>query len=168
MENKNNPPVEFTIARVFAAPRALVYQALTEVDRLAQWWGPKGFTMVRATLDLRPGGRYHYLMRSPDGHEMWGRFSYVEVVPPSRLVFTNAFSDAAGNAVRAPFSPTWPLEVLNVLTLEEQDGKTTVTMRGAPHQATAEEIRTFDGHRPSMQQGFGGTFDQLDEYLKKS
>jgi uncharacterized protein YndB with AHSA1/START domain len=168
MANKNNSPMEFTISRVFDAPRDLVFQALTEVDRLAQWWGPKGFTMVRSTLDLRPGGRYHYLLRSPDGQEMWGRFSYREVEPPARLVFTNSFSDAAGHAVRAPFSSTWPLEVLNVLTLEEKDGKTTVTLRGTPHAATAEEIRTFDGHHASMQQGFGGTFDQLDDYLRKS
>jgi len=170
MENPNDPPApagEFTISRVFDAPRALVFQALTEVDRLAQWWGPTGFTMVRSTLDLRPGGRYHYLMRSPDGHELWGRFSYREVVPPARIVFTNAFSDAAGNATRAPFSPTWPLEVLNVLTLDEKDGRTTLTLRGTPVHATDEEIRTFDGHRPSMQQGFGGTFDQLDAYLRK-
>jgi len=106
-------------------------------------------------------------LRSPDGHVMWGRFVYREIVPPERIVFTNSFSDAAGAAVRAPFSPTWPLEVLNTLTLTEAAGLTTVTMRGAPVNATPEERQTFEGHFPSLQQGFGGTFDQLAAYLAK-
>lgn len=167
MENSPATNQEFTITRQFDAPRALVFRALTEADRLAQWWGPTGFEMVSAKVDLRPGGLFHYQMRSPQGQVMWGRFVYREIVPPERIVFTNSFSDAAGGATRAPFSPTWPLEVLNTLTLTEAAGRTAVTLRGGPFNATPEERRTFEGHFPSMQQGFGGTFDQLAAYLAK-
>src|SRR5205085_4388835 len=108
---------EFTITRVFDAPRELVWKAITESERLMRWWGPKGFTMQVAQLDLRPGGVFHYSMRSPGGNDMWGKFVYREVVAPERLVFVNSFSDAEGNLTRNPFSPSWPLEILNTWTL---------------------------------------------------
>ena len=60
----------------------------------------------------------------------------------------------------------WPLQVLNTLTFEEHDGKTTMTLRGAPEGATAEERELFRSLFGSMQQGFGGTFDQLETYLR--
>lgn len=159
---------ELVITRVFDAPRDLVWKAWTEVERLARWWGPKGATWVSATLDLRPGGAFHYCMRSPDGFDMWGKFVYREVAPPERLVFTTAFSDAQGNTVRAPFSADWPLQILNTLTFAEQDGKTAVTLRGGPYEATETERRMFEENAPSLQQGFKGTFEQLDEYLSSA
>ena len=158
----------FVITRTFDAPRTLVFQAFTESERLAQWWGPKGFAMLVSRLDLRPGGVFHYQMRSPDGHAMWGKFVYREIVAPERIVFVNSFADEAGNLVRHPASPTWPLEVLSILTLTEQAGKTTLTLTGYPINATEAERKTFEDGRSSMQQGFSGTWDQLDAYLAKA
>jgi uncharacterized protein YndB with AHSA1/START domain len=103
---------EFAILRVFDAPRDLVWKAFTKRERLAQWWGPKGFKILVSKLDLRPGGIFHYCMQSPDGQEMWGRFVYREIVAPERIVHINSFSDDKGGITRAPFSSTWPLEVL--------------------------------------------------------
>jgi uncharacterized protein YndB with AHSA1/START domain len=54
------------------------------------------------------------------------------------------------------------------LTLTENDGKTTLTLRGGPINATEEELKAFEGMRPMVQQGFVGTFDQLDAYLAKN
>ena len=162
---------EFVISRVFDAPRDLVWKAWTEPERLAQWWGPKGCTIRVAKLDVRPGGVFHYAMQFRTGHDMWGRFVYREILPPERLVFVNSFSDANGGITRAPFpqiGPTWPLEVLNKLTLSEEGGKTALTLRGGPLDATEEERKTYAGMFDSMQQGFTGTFDQLAEYLVKS
>lgn len=168
MEKKNDTPAsEFTITRVFDAPRQLVWDAWTQAHRLAEWWGPKGSTMKVAKLDLRPGGTFHYSMATPDGHEMWGKFIYHEIAPPQRLVLVNSFSDAAGNVVRAPFSQEWPLEVRNVMTLTESGGMTTLILKGAPINATEAERRKFDSFHESMNQGFGGTFDQLAAYLAR-
>jgi uncharacterized protein YndB with AHSA1/START domain len=61
---------------------------------------------------------------------MWGRFVYREIVAPERIVFINSFSDEEGNITRAPFSPTWPLEVLNTLTLSEHEGKIYLPFEG--------------------------------------
>lgn len=159
---------EFVITRVLDAPRDLVWQAWTDAERLAQWWGPKGCTIRVGKLDVRPGGVFHYAMQWHAGHDMWGRFVYREIKAPERLVFVNSFSDEVGNITRAPFSQTWPLEVLNHLTLSERDGKTTLTLRGGPINATDEERKTFESMFESLQHGFGGTFDQLDAYLAKT
>ncbi|PWT77326.1 MAG: polyketide cyclase [Chloroflexi bacterium] len=156
---------ELVITRVFDAPRELVWKALTEPDRLAQWWGPAGFEMLASRLDLRPGGVFHYSMRSSDGRVMWGKFVYRELAPPERMVFVNSFSDEEGNVLRSPFSLTWPLEVLNTISLSESGGRTTVTLRGGPINASQEEFDTFRNAQDSVRQGFAGTFDQLAAYL---
>lgn len=156
---------EFSITRVFQAPRALVFKAWTESERLRQWWGPKGFSFVVSTIDLRPGGLFHYCMRSPDGRDMWGKFVFREIAAPERLAFVVSFSDPDGATMRNPFNPDWPAEVLNTLVFTENDGKTTVAMRGSPINATELEIKTFGSHHGSLRQGFAGTLAQLDDYL---
>jgi uncharacterized protein YndB with AHSA1/START domain len=159
---------ELVITRKFDAPRELVFKAWTEPERLQKWWGPKGFTLEVFKFDLRPGGIFLGCQRSPEGHVMWGKFVYQEIKAPEKLVFIQSFSDEEGNTVRAPFSPTWPLEIVNQLTLTEKEGITILTLRGGPINATEEELKAFEGMRPMVQQGFGGTFDQLDDYLAKS
>lgn len=158
---------EFSITRVFDAPRELVWKAVTESDRLTQWWGPKSFTMLHCAVDLRPGGTFRYAMRMPDGREMWGKWVYREITPPEKLVTVVSFTDENGNPVRHPMSPTWPLEVLNTMTLTEQNGKTSMTVSGYPIHATEEELKAYDAGRGSMKQGFTGTFDQLEAYLAR-
>jgi uncharacterized protein YndB with AHSA1/START domain len=161
-------PPDFVITRVFDAPRELVWRAWTERDQLMQWFGPKGFTMPVATLDFRPGGSLLYCLRSPDGKEMWGKFVYREIVPPERIVLVNSFSDANGGLTRHPFSPTWPLELLATTTFAEQNGRTTITLRWTPINASESERQTFDSSHDSMRQGWTGTFDQLDEFLARA
>ena len=168
--NGNHDPAatadrEFVITRTFDAPRDLMFRAWTEEERLKRWWGPKGFTLAACKIDLRPGGVFHYCLQSPGGNEMWGKWTFREVAAPERIVFVSSFSDAEGNMVRAPFSDTWPLEVFSTLTLEERDGQTTVTMRCIAMNATEAERATFEGMFDSMKIGWGGTLDQLAEYL---
>lgn len=159
---------EFAITRVFEAPCELVFKAWTEAERLAQWWGPKGMATSVQRLDLRPGGVLHYRIVLPDGQAVWGKFVFREITPPRRLVFVVSFSDEQEGVTRHPMSQNWPLEVLNTLTLTEEDGKTTLTLRGVPVNATEVERQTFEGGFDSMRQGFGGTMDQLYDYLAKA
>jgi uncharacterized protein YndB with AHSA1/START domain len=158
---------EFVFTRELDAPRDLVWKAFTETERLMQWWGPKGFTMLAAKVDLRPGGVFLYSMRAPNGQVMWGKWVFREIVAPERLATVVSFTDEEGNPLRHPMSPTWPLEVLNTMTLVERDGKTTITIYGTPINAAEEERKTFKDGRASMKQGFTGTLDQLAEYLAK-
>ena len=158
---------ELVIARTFNAPRDLVFKAWSEAEHLAEWWGPKGFSMGVTKLDFRPGGTFHYSMRSPDGQEMWGKFVYEEIAAPERIVYISSFSDAEGKVTRHPMAPTWPLETRSELTFSEDDGRTLLVLRGGPQHATEEERKTFEGALKNVQGGFKGTFDQLEEYLAK-
>jgi uncharacterized protein YndB with AHSA1/START domain len=156
---------ELVITRVFNAPRELVFKAWSDAKHLAQWWGPKGFEMGVMKLDFRPGGEFHYSMKTPDGQTMWGKFIYREIAPPDRLVFVNGFANEKGEFIQSPMINPWPLEILNTVTLTEHAGKTTLTLRGGPINASEEQMQAFENLRASMQQGFKGTFDQLEEYL---
>ena len=155
----------FVLTRSFNAPRELVFRAFTEAERLAKWWGPKGFDLQVKQLDVRPGGTFHYRMVAANGNEMWGKFVYREISAPERILFVSSFSDAEGNVTSSPFGIAFPLRVMNTWTFSEKDGKTTITLRGGPINATEEEVKTYEGMSASMNQGFGGTFDQLDAYL---
>jgi uncharacterized protein YndB with AHSA1/START domain len=158
----------FTITRSFPAPRALVFEAFTRQEHLLHWWGPKGMSMIHTTLDLRPGGMFHYGMRAPNGAEMWGRFVFEEISPPERLVFVSGFSDPQGGLVHHSMAPQFPLEVRNVVTFAEQDGRTTVTLTGGPVGATDEQRAFYESLFDSMQGGFTGTFDQLERFLEEA
>jgi len=158
----------FEIARVFDAPRERVWQAWTEAERLKQWWGPKGFVVTRCKIDLRPGGMMHYCLRTPNGHDMWGKFAYREILKPERLVFVNSFSDPQGGVTRHPGHASWPLEMLSTILFEALGGKTKVTVQWVPADTSTEtERKTFDEGRDSMKMGWSGTFEQFTDYLKK-
>ena len=166
MEKENEPKKDFVITREFNAPLDLVWEVYTKAEHLAKWWGPAGLKMIKCDLDLRTNGMFHYGMETPDGHVMWGKFVYKEIVPKTKIVFVVSFSDEKGGFSRHPMAPNWPLETINTLLLSEKDGKTLLTLKGHPINSTSEEDTLFYGAFEGMNQGFKGTFDQLEEYLK--
>ena len=159
----------FETSRVFDASRDKMWKAWTEVERLKHWWGPKGFTVKSLKNDPRAGGIMHYCLSAPDGSEIWGKFAYKEVVKEKKLVFINSFSDAKGGTTRHPMSPSWPLEMLSTVSFEDAGaGKTKVTVVWLPAPGSTEaEQKTFDEGRAGMNQGWGGTMDQLGGFLSK-
>jgi uncharacterized protein YndB with AHSA1/START domain len=164
----NQPERPFMISRTFDAPRDLVWKAWIEREQMMQWFGPKTFTITSATQDLRTGGFFHYCMVSTDGKEMWGKWTYREIIPPQRIVWVNSFSDAQGGLGRHPFAPEWPAEMLSTAIFAEHEGKTTVTMMWHPINASEAERTTFDAGRESMKGGWTGTMERLAEYLKSA
>jgi uncharacterized protein YndB with AHSA1/START domain len=160
---------EFTIMRVFDVPREMVWKAFTEPQHMKEWWGPKGSTIVASKMDLRVGGTYHGAMRDPSGRVIWAKFIYREVIAPDRLVWVHSFSDETGGLTRHPMSPTWPLELLTTVTFEDAPaGKTRLTLRWLPINASEDERKTFEAAHDSMRQGWGGSFDQLAAYLSRT
>ncbi len=157
---------DFVTSRLFDAPREVLWKCFTDPERMREWWGPKGSTVVASNMDFRVGGTYHGAMRDPAGRVMWAKFVYREITPPQRLVWEHSFSDEAGGLTRHPLSPSWPLKLLTTVTFEEQPGgKTKLTLRWAPLDATAEEQKTFDAAHDGMTQGWSGTFERLTAYL---
>ncbi|MCL4854649.1 MAG: SRPBCC domain-containing protein, partial [Bryobacteraceae bacterium] len=90
-------PNEIRLIRVYDAPAAIVWDAWTDPDRVAQWWGPRGFTLTTHSKDLRPGGIWHYTMHGPDGTDYPNKTLYHEVEEQKKLVY-----DHGANDERAP------------------------------------------------------------------
>lgn len=162
MENKNR---YFTVSRTFKAPRELVFNAFSGPESLGQWWGPVGMPITVISLDFKPKGKFHYKSEG-NGQVMYGIFVYHNIHRSDLIEFVSSFSDVKGNVCPAPF-PGWPLEIFNELTLEEHHGETTLTLRGHPVNATQEEEEAFFSNAAGMNKGFSGTFDQLEEFLKR-
>ncbi len=156
---------ELVISRIFNAPRELVFKTMTEPEHLAHWWGPVGMKLEVLKMDLRPCGIFHYAMVALGKQPMYGKFVYREIKAPERMVFIVSFCDVKGRVLRHPASNTWPLEMLNIMQLEEKNGKTILTLRGWPIHETDEERATYEAGFASMNQGFHGTYDQLEKYL---
>jgi uncharacterized protein YndB with AHSA1/START domain len=158
---------DFVITHMFDAPRDLVWAAYTQPAHLAQWWGPQGFKVLATDVDMRPGGLFRYGLEAPNGAAMWGRWVYRSITAPVRMVVVVSFTDPAGEPVRHPMNPNWPLGMLSSMTLEEQGGRTMLTLVARPEGGTDTERRVFEAGRDSMKQGFGGTFAALDSYLAR-
>jgi uncharacterized protein YndB with AHSA1/START domain len=141
--------LEFT--RTYAAPRQLVWDAWTDPDQMAQWWGPRGITTPRESieLDLRPGGRIAFVMvddatgaRFPNGG------TFLEVEPPSRIVWADdGFGDGSGRGTAT-------------VTFAEDD-PTTTTLR-------VHIVADFsDTIRAGAEKGWGTQLDKLAEHLAR-
>jgi uncharacterized protein YndB with AHSA1/START domain len=166
MANQNDGAA-FEMTRDFDAPRDLVWKAWSEPARLQEWWGPKGCKVEVKKLEFRPGGFFHYVMSYSSGAEMWGRFMYREIEAPHRLVWLNSFSNPGCGITRAPFSEECPFEMLNVGTFKESGGKTTIELRSSAHGANEAEEAFYRNLHSSLAQGYGGTMDQLRDYLAR-
>lgn len=162
MDKRNE---EFVTTRVFNAPRELVFDAWTKLEHLNKWFAPKGFDILGGKLDLKVGGIYHYGLRTPDGAEMWGKWTFLEIKRPEKLQVIASFSDKDGGITVHPGSPNWPKQTLSTTTFEAQGERTLLTLRWAPYQATEIERRTFAEAQASMEQGWGGTMELLENYL---
>ena len=144
---------EIVLSRVFDAPREQVFRAWTEIEHLARWFGPAGFTCTTREADIRKGGTWRFDMRGPDGTVYDNRMSFLEVRAPERIVFDHG-SDRDDDPHR--FRVT--------VTLDSQsDGKTVVTLRQL--HPTAEQRRATIGFG-AVEFGYQ-TMDKLADHLRK-
>ena len=105
MSDKNNvaksgDEPDFTITRIFDAPRELVFKAWTEPGHMTQWWGPRGFSNPICEMDVRNGGAYRLVMRSPDGVDYPIKGVFREIVRPERIVMTQDVSEHPARLAR--------------------------------------------------------------------
>jgi len=151
----NGVGMEVNFTRVFDAPRRLVFKAWTDPKRVAQWWGPTGFTNPRCELDVRPGGAIRIDMRAPDGTVYPMSGVYQEIVEPERLVFTSIALDDAGNPL---------FENLNTVTFTEHAGKTTITLQTCVIKSTDKALQYLKG----MEIGWSMSLDRLEAHIMKA
>jgi uncharacterized protein YndB with AHSA1/START domain len=142
---------EVVITRSFQAPRRLVFDAMTRPELIKRWLGVfGGWSFDRCEVDLRVGGEYHYVWRGPDEARMGMHGRFREIVPPERLVATEAFDD-----------PWYPGEVVVTTVLTEQSGRTTMTTTTLCDTLEVREAILNSG----MERGLVPGYATLDEIL---
>ena len=148
-------PRELILSRVIDAPRERVFNAWTDPNQLARWWGPHGMMIPHCEIDLRPGGVFRTLMRAPDGTEYPTRGVFLEIVRPARIVFTDAFEPG--------FQPTAESFMTGIVTFEPFGEKTKLTAR-ALHKSPADREKH---QQMGFHQGWNESLDRLAACLAK-
>jgi uncharacterized protein YndB with AHSA1/START domain len=137
---------EIVVTRIFNAPARIVFEAWTTPELFKQWWVPKsmGMSLLSCEMDVRTGGKYGLVFRhgASEPTKFYGR--YIEVTPPSRLVWTNDESDNGA---------------ITTVTFEEKGGKTLLTL----HELYPSK-EAFEAEH-GMEDAMGETFEQLDALL---
>jgi uncharacterized protein YndB with AHSA1/START domain len=137
--HRRGPGRDFTITRVFEAPRNLVWEAWTEPEQFAKWFGPRGFTtpLSKLTMDVRPGGTCEFVMVSEDGTEYSNGATFLEVVEPERLVWRDR-----------------DVDMVVTITLKDLGERTEMTCYVVGETGGDEAVA-----------GWSSSFDKLDESL---
>jgi uncharacterized protein YndB with AHSA1/START domain len=159
---------DFVISRVFDAPRELVWKAWTDSKHMAQWWGPRNFMNPVCELDVRVGGAYRIVMRSPEGADYPVEGFYREVVEPERLVMTvdcsghpDSWHDLVNPNRDKTKKPT--LDCVQTVTFETLDDKTRLTIRTRFESAAIRDAMVKNG----MTEGWSQSLDRLAESVSR-
>jgi len=137
---------QILITREFDAPRHLVFLAWTTPELIKRWWSGGRGEVTTAEVDLRPGGRWRYVMTTDGGTEAAFHGEYLQIVPDERIVSTEVYEDVPD------------AEAVTTLTLTETDGRTRLTMLV---QHTSQENR--DRHL-----GYGDSLQQAMDRLEQA
>ena len=147
MERKSER--ELVIARIINGPARLVFEAWTTPELFKRWWVPKsiGISMLSCELDARTGGHYRLVYGHGDAEPMAFFGRYLEVVPPSRLVWTNEEAEGGGP--------------ITTVTFEDLGGKTRLVMHELYPSKEALDTCLASGEKSCVEETFG----QLEEVL---
>ena len=133
----------------FDAPREVVYRALTDPSLIPNWWGPRRLSTDVDEMDVRPGGKWRFINRDDQGNAFGFHGVYHDIVAPERVVQTTEFEGAPG------------IVGLETATLEERDGRTTMTAVALFPSVEARDANVEHG----MEEGSRETYDRLAEVI---
>ena len=143
---------ELVVTRTFNGPARIVFEAWTKPELFRRWWVPKssGVSLLSCEMDIRVGGRYRLEFGHPASEQPMAFFGrYLEVTPPSRLVWTNEESDDGA---------------VTTVTFEEKGGKTLLVLHELYPSKEALDAAIASGSTS----GFSETFEQLDGFSSPS
>ncbi|HEX8795035.1 MAG TPA: SRPBCC family protein [Polyangiaceae bacterium] len=140
---------ELVVTRAFNARASIVFDAMTNLELVKRWWAPRslGVTLFSCEAEVRVGGKYRYVFGKDPAQPMAFSGEYKELVPHSRIVFTQVFEPLASAG-----------EAVITITLEERDGKTHMVGRQLFPSKQALDGAVSSG----MEKGMRETYDQLD------
>ena len=141
---------EIVTERLIEAPRELVFDVWTDALHVSEWYGPDGFTITTASMDVRPGGQWIFMMHGPDGTDYPNVVAYEEVDPPSRLVFLHG-DDKEPDMFHV------------TVNFEDYGARTRLTMRSVFKTAAARE---FVVRERGAIEGAQQTLARLDAYVR--
>jgi uncharacterized protein YndB with AHSA1/START domain len=142
---------EIVLTREFDAPRDLVFKAMTDPRHIPNWWGPRKYTTIVDKLEVRPGGKWRFINRGPEGETAF-RGEYREIVPNERIVWTFEWEGLPGH-----------ISVDTAVLEDLGNGRTRLT-------ATSVFASTEDRDgmlQSGMETGARESYERLDEVLAK-
>jgi uncharacterized protein YndB with AHSA1/START domain len=144
---------EIRLTRLFDAPRHLVFEAMSKPEHITQWWGRlgEGYSVPVCEIDLRPGGAWRFVNRTPKGDLVAFYGVYREVAPPERVVFTEIFEQ---------FPDT---ESVVTAVLTEENGKTRLTATVLYPSIEVRDLVLGTG----MARGAGISYDRLEDVVAR-
>jgi uncharacterized protein YndB with AHSA1/START domain len=140
---------EIRLTRLFDAPRNLVFEAMTRPEHITKWWGclGEGYSVPECEVDLRPGGKWRFVNRTPQGESVVFYGVYREIAPPERLVYTEIFEQYPD------------AESVVTVVLTEEKGKTRITTTALYPSPEVRDIVVKSG----MESGAAISYDRLEE-----
>ncbi|MCE7070557.1 SRPBCC domain-containing protein [Dyadobacter sp. CY327] len=153
---------ELTISHLFDAGIDRVFQAWTDPEKLKHWYAPDRCLIEYKSIEVKEGGRFHYCIQHPLHGKNWVIGTYIEIVPPSKIVFTMQFSNENGEEINNMADKqlaTWPQEIITTVTFESLGNQTKALI----HETVSEDkAKTTGAYRGWIQM-----FDKLNQQLAR-
>ena len=153
---------ELLISHLFDAPRELVFQAWTDPEQLKHWYAPDGCSIEFKTIDVIPGGHFHYCILDPVHGPCWIIGTYLEILKDEKLIFTMVMSNEDGDEVSSVANgkvEDWPERHVATVTFQSIGQQTKMVI----HQTVSEEKAKETG----AYQSWVKMFNKLNQLLQK-
>jgi uncharacterized protein YndB with AHSA1/START domain len=157
-----DPKLDLVLERTVDVPRELVWQAWTRPEHLKKWFCPRPWTTTECEIDLRPGGIFRTVMRSPEGEETPVVGCYLEIIENEKLVWTNALLPGYRPSNDTSFPGCGSIPFTGVVLLEPHGQGTKYTAM-AIH---ADPAGMRKHAELGFHEGWGTALDQLVEVAK--
>lgn len=139
---------ELFMTHLFDAPIEVVFEAWTDPEKLKHWYAPEGCTIEYKSIEVKKGGSFHYYINDPLHGGAWVMGTYLEILPPERLVFSIHLSNEQGDMINGSAdgkSAGWPGEVRTTVTFEYIGNQTKATIHEAVSEEEARKTGAYKG-----------------------
>jgi uncharacterized protein YndB with AHSA1/START domain len=155
--------LDLRLNRTVAVPRRLIWKAWTEPAHIKKWWAPAPWTTVECRIDLRPGGIFRTVMRSPEGQDFPHVACLVELVENEMIVFTNALTPGYRPAAELVGADCAGIAFTAIVTFMERGGKTHYSVLLLHRDEAGRKLHEELG----FHEGWGKCADQLMEVARQ-
>ncbi len=155
-----NPKLDLVLERNMDVSVELVWKAWTEAEHLKKWFAPKPWDIPICEIDLRPGGCFKFVMKSPKGQEEQDAGCYLEIIKNQKLVWTSALLPGYRPAMKPTNSPQ--ILFTAIVELEKQGDGTKMTI----YVIHANEETKLIHEKMGFHEGWGICIDQMDDEIK--